>query len=459
MLLYLPSRRSGPSNSRRPVTHIRTLLTGEDAASQIALRLSLNACCILYFGLNLSIPPTLSMGATGVLAFCLIATSRNATAVANRCWPLFVMCGLAMLSAFWSVDPSVTFRRSLQLLFACLLGVAIVGRLGCVEAIRLVIRAMSFACVLCLVWVVLYPSVAIHQATDAAQTVHAGLWRGAFSHKVNYSMFAGLTLGLLLFYGRRSFQTPALFLISVASAIAGLVGSGSATGIVIAFVFLTLLHLINVNAARALQLRRKLVRGLVAFLIFWIVLMTSGALNDLAVVMGRSSDLTGRSTYWPFVMSFLHQGNLLLGYGYAAGYKFVGRMIADDAQLALGEAHNGYIEMLVAFGYAGGLAIIGLHLLLFQQAVQLLLKVPKGVSKVGSFPLALTTILLMTSYIESTILTPAGVFAILLPLSAAVRARVSLQLEQSERHEGARRLSLRERPRTPRQRAIASKLR
>ncbi len=407
--------------------------SGDAVVAHMALRVSLNICCILYFGANLSVPPSIAMSATGALSIGLIATSSHAKALASRCWPLFAMCAIAMLSALWSVDPSVSIRRSLQLIFACSLGVALVGRLGSVEAVRSIIRAMSFACALSVLWVVLYPTWAIHQATDSAQTVHAGLWRGIFSHKVNYSMFAGLTLGLLLFYGRRAFKRNVSYVVALASALAGLIGSGSATGAVVALTFALLLHVSFINASRSHELRRKLVRGLVAFLSLWIILMTSGALNQLAALFGRSTDLTGRSTYWPFVMSFLHEGSIFVGYGYAAGFRYVGRLIADRAQLALGEAHNGYIEMLVAFGYLGGVTVIALHILLFWQAVRLLHELPARTARIGVLPLATMTILLMTGYIESVILAPAGIFAVLLPIIVAIRAQISMQILENRR--------------------------
>jgi len=400
------------------------------------MRATFYICCVLYFGASFSIPPLIAMGSTGVLAGGYIIFSKRATRLAFHCWPLLVMCAIALMSAAWSVDPSVTVRRSFQLLFGCLLGIAMVGRVGSAEAIKIIVRTMAFGCLLSVVWVVAFPDVAVHQATDQAQTVHAGLWRGILSHKVDLGIFAGLTLALLLFYGPKVSGSPMSYLLGLASSIACLAGSGSATGVVVAATLFFTFRLTYANANQPLKIRRKLTRTLVMFLVVWIALTTSGLFDQMASMLGRSSDLTGRATYWPYVMAFLNTGNWVLGYGYAAGFKFVARLIAEEADLALGEAHNGYIEMLVAFGYTGGVVVIVLHLLMFWQAAQLQINSPARAAKVAAFPIAIMTVLLITAYIESVILAPAGIFAVLLPIVAAVRAE-GLMAAKAERRRAA----------------------
>lgn len=402
-------------------------------------------CCILYHGASLSIPPIVAMGATGIIAISFIVSSPRATAIAKQCWPLYAMCAIAFLSALWSVDPSVTVRRSFQLLFSCLLGVAMVGRLGSGEAIKVAVRSMVVVCVLSVIWVVLFPDIAVHQSTDAWQSVHAGLWRGVLSHKVDLGIFAGLTLALVMFYGPKGTGDPATFVIGAVAAGACLLGSGSATGIVVAGVLFITMRLAAANAKQPLKIRKKLLRSLVLALAAWTGLTVSGLFDQMASMVGRSGDLTGRATYWPYVMDFLNSGNWVVGYGYGAGFRYVARLIQDEAELALGEAHNGYIEMLVAFGYVFGSIVIALHIYMFWQSARLQLVTPSRAAKVAAFPLGVMTVMLITSYIESILLAPAGVFAVLMPIVSGVCAEGAIS-EKMERRRRAILAGMRRKP-------------
>jgi len=80
--------------------------------------------------------------------------------------------------------------------------------------------------------------------------------------------------------------------------------------------------------------------------------------------------------------------------------------------------------------------------LMFWQAAQLQLSCPTQAAKVAAFPLGIMTVLLITAYIESVILAPAGIFAVLLPIVAAVRAEgcMAVQAARRQREAAARAL-------------------
>lgn len=374
---------------------------------------------------------TLILMLGGLFAIALILSSPTAMSLCSRAWPLLALCGLAFASAAWSVEPRVTLNKSLQLTFTVLMGIALVGRLGSREALRHIIRNLSLICVLSVIWALAFPDLGLHQATDKTQFQHAGLWRGIFTHKIMMGCVAGMTFGLVVFYGPRAFSNVVSYSIALISAAACIVGSGSATGFVSVAVMTTMLFVSYRMVLQREQLRRPLLRialvaiGLITFLMF------SGVLDELATLLDRSSDLTGRADYWPFVLDFVNSSSPLLGYGYGAGFDYVGEMIAYDSGLLLKEAHNGAIEMVVAFGYPGAALVIWVHIWLLKRTARQLMRVPRYAVMIGVFPFSFVAALLMSSYAESIILEYRGFWTLIFSVAMCISIKIEAILRSS----------------------------
>ena len=318
-------------------------------------------------------------------------------------------------------------------MFGTLLGIAIVGRLGCVEGVRLLIRSMSLICVLSVIWALALPEIGVHQATDKVQGVHDGLWRGVFSHKITLGTTAGLTFGLLLFFGRRSFSNPFSYLAALVASAACVVFSGSATGLVTTVTIIVLLFASHHVAVQGELVRGPLIRIAAVSFILIAILMFSGLLDRLVTLFGRSSDMTGRAYYWPHIIAFVNQGNALLGYGYSQ-FDHIGDAIAYAAGMKLGEAHNGLLEMLVAFGYLGVSIVVAVYTRLLWSSAQHLRRVTPFGAKLCAFPFAFIVVLIVSSYAESIILGYRGVWTVLLAVAVSLSARMAEILSHSPNH-------------------------
>jgi O-antigen ligase len=407
------------------------------AGSSLGLRSAFHFFLLFYFGafgltmwrkgMNGVVSPLLMLG--GLFAIGLILSSPRCMALLSRCWPLLVLCGLALVSTAWSVNPSGTLNRAIQYTFGTLLGVAMMGTLGSREGLRLIIRSLSLLCVLSLIWAVLLPDLGVHQPYEQAQTVHAGLWRGVFSHKISLGTLGGVTFGLLLFYGWRAFSNWIFYPVSLVVSAICLVMSGSATGVMSAIVMATLLFVSYRVVRQGARVRRPLVRIITLSLSLIVASTFSGALDNLVVLLGRSSDLTGRAEYWPHVLDFIHADNRLLGYGYSQ-FSYVGVAIQDNAGMYLGEAHNGFLEMVVDFGYPGALIVVLVFFHLLWRMGRELTLAPVYAARMAVFPFSLTATLLVSSYAESIILEYRGMWTML--LTVAVCLHVSLIAAQRE---------------------------
>jgi len=388
---------------------------------------------IVYFGAMGTIwfqvagPQMLICGAFSV---SLILSDDHSMKLAKRCWPLWLMAGIAMFSSLWSVSPSYTFRQALQLLFAIALGIALVGRLGAVNAIKLFIQALCWACLLSAIWALAWPFIGVHQSTDNYQSVHAGLWRGVLAHKVTLGTTAGMTLGLLIAYGWKVFSNPLTYIGAVIISIVCLLGSGSATGIVVTIVLVGTSYTARLLAQWPNSLSRKAVRILAVLMIGLIAIMFSGLGNQFAALLGKSADLTGRADYWPYVIEVVNNGSFLIGYGYIAGFRSLTPLLNDLSGNLLTEAHNGALDMLVAFGYIGATVILLLYFALFLQSLRLITLAPPEVAKLAMLPYSVIATTITISYAESVMLTNIGIWTVLLSLAVACGAEIKMKIRK-----------------------------
>ena len=329
--------------------------------------------------------------------FAVILFSREIARFIFRCWPIWVLVSIAFISTAWSRNPAATIHEANTYMTSALLGLVIVGALPQFQCIRFVIRVMVLGCILSIAWVLIFPEIGIHQLTDAYQTVHAGLWRGVFSHKQGLGVFAGLTTGLLIFYRTAIFQMP-LFVISLVCSITCLIGTQSATGIVVAIITPVFFYIgyfatrFSIAARRIIML--KIAFGLIAVFIFYKI----GVFNFLIVhVLDKSTDLTGRGDFWPIILNnFYNSGSSLLGGGYGA-------KLAEN--LSEWSVDNGYIDKFIEFGYVSSPVIFGTFVLILWGGVRLVLTTPSNNAMTNVFPFAIWSIILIINITESNFMT------------------------------------------------------
>lgn len=404
---------------------------GGNALAQLAMRAGFHVFLIFNYGAFgvtasvLGMRPVLQLIYVlgGLFAAGLIASSPKARDLLGRCWQLQVVCLLALVSAAWSVDLLLSLKASFTLIATLLLGIALVGRLGSKESLRLFIRSMSLACLLSVVWGLAIPDWGTHQATDKYQAVHAGLWRGIFTHKVNLGIFAGLTTGLLLFYGWRVFSNPLSYMIALVSAGGCILGSGSASGLATFSLLTSLLFVSQWMAIKRATTRRPWLRLASISTLLIIAIIYSGFLDAFAIFLGKSSDMTGRTDYWPYVINYVNDTSPLLGFGYGQ-YTYVGEAIEFSSGVYLPEAHNGLIDMFVAFGYVGALLVAVIFVHLVWRSAYLLMRSPVIAAKLGVFPFSFFVTMLFVSYAESVVLDSRGVWTVLLSIAVCLNIRL-----------------------------------
>ncbi len=333
-----------------------------------------------------------------VYALMIIFGSRQVSELVLRCRPLWILIGLAFASTLWSYNPAATFRASHVFLITSMFGLAMAGRLSPFACMQLLIRTMVLGCALSIIWVFVFPVAAVHQATDLVQSVHAGLWRGIFSHKQSLGVFAGLTTGFLLFYNSSVFSAIPLRIGAIACSVTCLIGTQSVTGILTAIFMTVVLYLTYRITQRPQHARKSLIVAMAVGVSTFIAGFHLGLFNFIPPLLGKSADLTGRADVWPWVLAnFASSGSTILGGGLLSGF-------SQDLAPGL-SIDSGYIEMLAAFGYLGITIMLSVFGWLILANVRLIIATPPELGSVVIFPFTTLAIMLFVNISEGIFMT------------------------------------------------------
>jgi exopolysaccharide production protein ExoQ len=164
-----------------------------------------------------------------------------------------------------------------------------------------------------------------------------------------------------------------------------------------------------------------MINMIIGISLFLLVLTISGLLNWLATLLDKSSDLTGRADIWPAIKAAIASSPIgtIIGYGYIAGMRvFVAPALRPQLGIEPSDCHNGYLEVMVAFGYLGAIVVFAVHAWLFRGSKRLLLNSSRQSAKLAAVPLSLFLTSAFLNYSESLLMAYSSVFTQLTPLVA-----------------------------------------
>lgn len=328
------------------------------------------------------------------LALVLIPWYRETLFVLRRNWCLVAMVLLALLSSLWAHMPDLVLRKSIGLWGATLLGVAFAVRFSFLDQLRMMSWLFRTIAVLSLAFVALFPNLAVTEE---------GQWMGVFEHK--NAMGSMLGLGLLVEWQRpaETFASKALRILAFVLYAVLLLHSDSVSPTIAFFgaVFLTESYKFATNRLRLP--RYVFVLATVIVLVIGFVSVVTYA-DNITGVIGRSSNLTGRTQIWSLTLSFIPQ-RPILGYGYsgfwlgASPESFVVNRIMRGWVMY---SHNGYLEQLLNLGVVG----LTLTVIFLAIGVKRALELSKNAySSTAIWPLAFLFYFILHNTTECTIMT------------------------------------------------------
>jgi exopolysaccharide production protein ExoQ len=362
------------------------------------------------------------LGTIYLISFGYLWQSRLSVFLMLRAWPVFLLPILAILSAAWSPDPSLTLRRAIALFGSVLFGVSLASVYNYRSCLRMFIRVLVALMILSAFWALAFPQSGVHQLTDLVEPIHAGKWRGVFAHKNPLGAVAGITLALLLLYGRWAFRSLSLWLSALAVTLVCLVCSGSGAGYLLATVITAFGLLMALVVALPIQLRVYVLALTFLALCFLSFFWTDVEALGLAA-LGKDPDLSGRVEWWGYIYPLM-EDHWLAGFGYFAGFLKLSTSIETIFGANFGSTHNGYLDILVSFGLLGTAVAAGCLLLLACYSVGLVLFGPRDLGHLKTFPICFLVFVLLHSSIESSLIAPNSIYPLGLALATAMIARI-----------------------------------
>jgi exopolysaccharide production protein ExoQ len=368
-----------------------------------------------------------SIVSQSVLAFfyciggLLLIGNRHAATVLTKAWPVLLLPLLAIVSVAWSPEPMLTLRRAFAFAGTTIFGLSLGAAYPTRDTIGLIIRGLTLACLFSIAIVVVDPWHGLHQSIDAVQAVHAGLWRGIFGHRNTLGLWASVAVAAILFFGRYGFGGMVARGAALAIAVICLVGANSGAG------YATLAFMVIATPVLSFVVQKPPGQRMFSILLILLVgstlsLFTSDLTAWALEILGKQSDLTGRTLLWYYILQMTDSGSPILGSGYFAGFLSIDAAIDSIANTRFGSAHNGYIETFVYLGSIGLLICIGVILWLLLKAVTTAFDCTRSATLVCVFPASIALVVVIHNFVESTIVLPNNLNSLLVAILAGMLA-------------------------------------
>ncbi len=304
---------------------------------------------LLLYGLRYAV--------AGLALLIMIPRYRAMERVLPRLAPLAGFVLWATLSLLWSDSPGSTIHGVLALLPLLIVSYGAAVRMAPEDCALSFLLSGALMALMSLLFVLVLPLQGVHQHADAAQSVHAGAWRGIYLHKNHLGQCAALYAAGAILAGPRVIRSLSIKWAMVALFLLIVVGSRSASAIVI-----IPLAVVSAWAVVCLNPLQKAMAALYAVAGGIILVLM---VNMILGWLGRDMSLTGRDVIWGIAADFILD-HPLHGYGYMST-SYGGFSYTVSRVVNVFDPHNAYIDTLLGTG------IIGLLLFLFPAVMSLVI--------------------------------------------------------------------------------------
>ncbi|MFG3818656.1 O-antigen ligase family protein [Limnothrix redekei] len=253
------------------------------------------------------------------------------------------------VSFLWSIEPSKTLNASIAMIGTFQFGLYLATRYSLRDQVRILGVMFGISQVLCFVFGVALRKYGVMSA------VHAGKWRGIYSHKNQLGKMMALASGVFVLLGisetYRRYRYLAWFGLITAFVLIQLSGSKSP--------FINIGLLIAMSAfGQIFRLPHKwMVRALIWSAVIGINLFFywDDIVINILGALGKDASLTGRTDVWEFVIDRI-KDRPILGYGFGTfwnGLDGKSAYVVRAVRWPVPDAHNGFLEICIDLGLVG----------------------------------------------------------------------------------------------------------
>jgi exopolysaccharide production protein ExoQ len=204
---------------------------------------------------------------------------------------------------------------------------------------------------------------------------HSSAWKGIFSAKNYLGNMALFFLTAAVSYRPRTPFFRSLRVSQIIFCLIAIAFSRAATTYMLTTVYIA--YAVTLNAVRGFRKKDYFVAFILLFVAFAsIIAIAMLQPNFLFSLLGKDATLTGRTEIWDAVAGSIAK-HPLLGYGYQAfwlGFKGESYRIILTVTWALGQAQNGFLDVMLELGIGGLIIVLLLFAFAFRDAVTCLLR-------------------------------------------------------------------------------------
>ena len=278
----------------------------------------------------------------------------------RRNWPLGVFVALGLVSAAWSLDPVATAFRSLELLFATVVGSYIGTRYRPNQMLEVLFWAGAIFLILCIAIVFGLPTEGQMHSRPEYRS-----WRGVYWHKNHLGSVAALVNIVSLWrvliaweYRRADWLGGVVYLVSLAT----VYFAYSATGGIV----LIALHLFALcvwlwirRSHRWRAWHYSVALGVVVAGLAW----AAASADRIFGIFNRSPTMSGRVDLWNYLLKEVVPQRLWWGHGFGAIWTRESFRVGAGERVHWGKpaviADNGFLDILLHLGIVGLLIFLG----------------------------------------------------------------------------------------------------
>ena len=281
---------------------------------------------------------------TGIL---VVRFWRELVAVVREQPSLWALPALALCSTVWSTDPGQSLRSAIALFGAMLFGAYFAIRFDTKSQLRVLSATLAVIIIVSVGSALIQPYVGIDRG------VHAGAWRGVFSHKNLFGRISALAFATFTLLALYRYQTRVYSVLLAVTALSLVWLSQSRTALVV--VAATLLFMSARPILRRVEIRSWMIA---AALVIGIAALAALVWSQRTSVVQRdpeSETFTGRTVLWAACLLKLST-RPLLGFGFdafwngRAGNQFdVWQVVGWPAP----NSHDAFVDVALDLGVVG----------------------------------------------------------------------------------------------------------
>jgi O-antigen ligase len=260
---------------------------------------------------------------------------------------ILMLIALVPLSTLWSVEPGKTLSASIAMIGTCLFGLYLASNYSPKQQLQLLGFSFIISIILSFIFAIALRKYGLMGG------VHAGAWRGIYTHKNWLGRMMVLASGILFLLANDAKKYRRILWIFFSLAFLLILLSRSSSSLINAVIVL-----FTVWVSRIFRFQTKLLIPVILSVIAAGVILSLSASSIAEVVVGSlGKDLsgTGRTEIWPYSIEKIYQ-RPFLGYGFAVfwnGLKGESAIIIRALKWPVPNSHNGFIDLGIDLGLLG----------------------------------------------------------------------------------------------------------